>query len=158
MSIPLDFDSLQQYRATKPSCVLFDIGLLGHVGFKLSNPTGTILRARFHLTVYLGERELGPPTGDPKGYYNGKILWNLLPNHGFQGNFGVPKECIDSKKQFTVQIETTIYDVEGRDYKQPPICYTFDRKAHMWFLEPTSIAELLNKGHTVPLRPRRVET
>jgi hypothetical protein len=122
--------------------------VLPRVGFSLSNFNKFPLKARVKATVKLGARKLGTVPPDPHGYYSGKAVWNLNAETAIFGNFAVHSECVSSSEPLRIQVEVTITDLQSREHKLLPICYTYVRESNSWYLEPTGIDGLTrNSGN-----------
>jgi hypothetical protein len=122
--------------------------ILPRVGFALSNFNKFPLKARVKATVYLGTRGLGIVPPDPHGYYSGKVIWNLNAETAIFGNFAVHSECVSSSETLRIQVEVTVTDLQSREHKLLPVCYTYVRESNSWYLEPTGIDGLTgNSGN-----------
>jgi hypothetical protein len=123
---------------------------LPRVGTSIS-PVGRFIpvKAKIKITVYLGGRSLGSVdcVHCEKPYYSGGIVWNLNPGITFNGNFTLPKECVESSEDLRLEVEVTCIDPYEREHKFLPECFTYVREKEnqvggYWFSEPTSFSEL----------------
>lgn len=112
------------------------------VGFNMFNPNDYPIRVKLELRTILGGRNLGL-IQDRKGYYSGKIEVNLNPMGKppiikglINGNFAIPKECLDSTEELTIEVRATIIDQNNRKYELLPESWTYMRKHNAWFYEP----------------------
>jgi hypothetical protein len=145
-----ELEALETVKAERFPIVRFEIRQgdfkLPRVGFVLGNLTRSPLRGRINATVYLGNRKLGKVPPDPQGYYSGRTLWNINAGMAIFGNFAVHPECATTNEILRIQVEVTIIDSAGREYKLLPVCYRHVRESNSWFLEPTSIDNIIQGG------------
>ena len=123
-----------------------DVGLsLPHVMFSVL-PVGRFIpvKVRGVIRVFLDGEDLGP-ISDSKPYYAGKIVWNLNPGIGFNGNFTIPEKCTDQAswgKELQLEFKAIVIDPYEREHVLLPVCFTYVWKDNYWFLEPTEFHQL----------------
>jgi len=109
---------------------------LPSVGCNMFNPTGYPIRVKVEARAILGGRDLGLIMGR-FGYYSAGTFINLNPFDGFvNGNFTVPRECVDSTEELTIEVRATIIDEKNREHKRLPVSWTYMREKNAWFYEP----------------------
>ena len=109
--------------------------IISHLGDSLP------VKAQIEARVFLGSKDLGV-IPYAKGYYSGETVWTLNPRLTFRGNFGVPKECVDSDEKLWVELKVRIIDMYERVHELLPTCHHYYRDEGYWFTEPTSFSEL----------------
>lgn len=113
------------------------------VGFTMTHSGDSLpIKLKVVIKVFLGGEALGSIVNGGKPYYSGGIIWHFNPRRIFFGNFSVPKKCVDSTKDLTLEVQVTIIDQYDRPHKLYPVCYTYMRDKNSWFLEPTPFSEL----------------
>jgi hypothetical protein len=115
---------------------------LPKVGFNISNSGDSPIRAKVKARVFLGSKDLGLVKGSKRGgkymgYYDGKRPWSLNPYTIVFGNFSVPKICAETDEDLRIEVNVTLIDTDGQNYKLLPVSWTFMRDKNSWFLEPT---------------------
>lgn len=110
---------------------------LPDVGFNIHNLNDYPVRVKVETRTILGGRNLGLKK-DKKGYYSGETPWNVNPGKIAFGHFNVPKECLDSNEELTIEIRATMIDPNDKEYIQLPVSWTYVRKRNEWYFEPTA--------------------
>lgn len=118
---------------------------LPDVGFSIRNWTANPIRAWVKARVFLGEKDLGLVKGENRagkymGYYDGKTQWNLNPYYNFFGHFSVPRECVFTAENLTIEVRVTVQDFEGNEFTFLPVGWTYMRNKNQWFPEPRSFS------------------
>jgi len=112
---------------------------LPRIGFNIfPNPNDYPIRVRVEARTILGGKSLGL-IRDKKRYYSGETEWNLNPGDSvWNANFDVPKECVNSTEELTIEVRATIIDQDNREHTLLPRSWTYMRKHNMWYYEPKS--------------------
>jgi hypothetical protein len=110
---------------------------LPSVGFNLFNPNSFPVKVKLKTSVILGGRNLGF-VKDKKGYYFGKRIINLNVGGGLgNGNFSIPQECVTSREELTIEIQSVVIDQFDNEYQRLPQSWTYMRDTNNWYYEPS---------------------
>jgi len=117
---------------------------LPSVGFNLFNLNDYPIGVKVEARAILGGRNLGL-IQDRKGYYSGKTEWSLNPWGGVvNGNFTIPKECVESNEELTIEVRVTIIE-NGSKRTLRPVSWTYMRIENDWFYEPRAFTDENNQ-------------
>lgn len=111
------------------------------VGFVITNLGPIPAKVAVTVRAFLGESDLGLIEAE-RPYYSGKLVWNINPGLLIRGNFALKEEWIASSEKLRLELQVTVFDINGKPHETLPVCYTFVRDKNYWILEPTSFNEL----------------
>ena len=114
---------------------------LPNVGFYFKNNNRYPIRVKIEARTLLGGKNLGL-IKDAKGYYNGKAILGFEPHKGMKNaNFTVPKKCVNSEEELTIEMRVTVIDPNGKEYALLPQGWTLNRLTKSWYLEPKGFTQ-----------------
>ena len=114
---------------------------LPFVGFRLQHFGDSLpVNVKVEAKVVLDREDKGL-VQHTKGYYDGKVRWNINPRTLFFGGFSIKEEYAKSEKELMIELRITVIDQYGREHKFLPQCWRYIKEQNNWNLEPRSFTE-----------------
>jgi len=112
-----------------------DLPIVGFYIFHGGGPYPVKLKVK--ASTYLGGKFIHDFSKCPHDLYSGQRIWHMNPGSGvINGNFGIPKEVVDTTKQLKIRVEVKVIDIYDREHALLPVEYIYMREANDWYFEP----------------------